>query len=314
MIVGVRVFLVGAASAIGRRLVPLLVERGDAVLGTTTSAGKTEEIAGLGAEPVVLDVLDRAATVAATVTAKPDVVIHQATALSGTFDVKNADRFFTQTNKLRTIGTDNLLAAAREAEVRRVIAQSYTGWPNARGHGLANEDDPRDPKPAGKARQTIAAIGHVESVVPAMDSIEGVVLRYGSFYGPGTSMGPDGEITERVRKRQFPIVGDGGGVWSFVHIDDAAAATVAALEQAKPGLYNICDDEPAPVREWLPAFAEAVGAKPPMRVPAWIGRLAIGENGVRMMTAIRGSSNAKAKRELGWVPAHPSWRGGFRTF
>jgi 2-alkyl-3-oxoalkanoate reductase len=314
MIVGVRVFLVGAASAIGRRLVPLLVERGDAVLGTTTSAGKTEEIAGLGAEPVVLDVLDRAATVAATVTAKPDVVIHQATALSGTFDVKNADRFFTQTNKLRTIGTDNLLAAAREAEVRRVIAQSYTGWPNARGHGLANEDDPLDPKPAGKARQTIAAIGHVESVVPAMDSIEGVVLRYGSFYGPGTSMGPDGEITERVRKRQFPIVGDGGGVWSFVPIDDAAAATVAALEQAKPGLYNICDDEPAPVREWLPAFAEAVGAKPPMRVPAWIGRLAIGENGVRMMTAIRGSSNAKAKRELGWAPAHPSWRGGFRTF
>jgi nucleoside-diphosphate-sugar epimerase len=313
MIAGMRVFLVGAASAIGRRLVPLLAERGDAVLGTTTSAAKTEEIAGLGAEPVVLDLLDRAATVAAIVTAKPDVVIHQATALSGSFDVKNVDRFFTQTNKLRTIGTDNLLAAAREAEVRRVIVQSYTGWPNARGHGLANEDDPLEPRPANKARQTVAAIGHVESVVPAMDSLEGVVLRYGSFYGPGTSMGPDGDVTERVRTRQFPIVGDGGGVWSFVHIDDAAAATVAAIEQATPGLYNICDDEPAPVREWLPVFAEAVGAKPPMRVPAWIARVAIGENGLRMMTAIRGSSNAKAKRELGWEPAHPSWRQGFRT-
>ena len=308
-----RIFLVGAASAIGRRLVPLLVERGDTVLGTTTREVKAHEIAGLGAEPVVLDVLDRAATVAAIAKAKPEVVVHQATALSGKFDAKNADRFFTQTNKLRTIGTDNLLAAAREAEVRRMIAQSYTGWPNVRGHGLAHEEDGLDPNPADKARQTIAAIGHVESVVPAADWLEGVVLRYGSFYGPGTSMGPDGEITERVRKRQFPIVGDGGGVWSFVHNDDAAAATVAAVEHAQAGLYNICDDEPAPVREWLPAFAEAVGAKPPMRVPAFIGRLAIGENGVRMMTAIRGSSNAKAKRELGWTPAHPSWREGFRT-
>lgn len=309
-----RIFLVGAASAIGRRLVPMLVERGDAVLGTTTSEAKTEEIAGLGAEPVVLDLLNRSATVAAIVTAKPDLVIHQATALSGTFDVKNADRFFTRTNRLRTIGTDNLLAAAREAEVRRAIVQSYTGWPNTRGHGLASEDDPLEPRPPSKARETIAAIGHVESVVPAMDSLEGVVLRYGSFYGPGTSMGPDGEITERVRKRQFPIVGGGEGVWSFLHIDDAAAATVAAIDRARPGLYNICDDEPAPVHEWLPAFAEAVGAKPPMRVPAWLGRLAIGENGVRMMTAIRGSSNAKAKRELDWTPGHRTWREGFRTF
>jgi len=289
-----RIFLVGATGAIGRRLVPMLVERGDSVVGTTTSDAKQRDIADLGAEPVVVDVLNRGQTVAAIVAAKPDVVLHQATALAGSFDVKNPDRFFAQTNTIRTAGTDNVLAAAREADVRRVIVQSYTGWPNSRGDGsapdLATEETPLDPQPSAKARQTIAAIAHIESVVPATAGVEGVVLRYGGFYGPGTSLDADGEITERVRKRQFPIVGDGAGVWSFLHIDD-----------------------PAPVREWLPALAEAIGAKPPMRVPAWVGRIAIGDNGMRMMTATRGSSNAKAKRELDWTPQYPSWRDGFRT-
>jgi len=312
-----RIFLVGATGAIGRRLVPMLVERGDSVVGTTTSDAKQRDIADLGAEPVVVDVLNRGQTVAAIVAAKPDVVLHQATALAGSFDVKNPDRFFAQTNTIRTAGTDNVLAAAREADVRRVIVQSYTGWPNSRGDGsapdLATEETPLDPQPSAKARQTIAAIAHIESVVPATAGVEGVVLRYGGFYGPGTSLDADGEITERVRKRQFPIVGDGAGVWSFLHIDDAASATVAAIDRGQPGLYNICDDDPAPVREWLPALAEAIGAKPPMRVPAWVGRIAIGDNGVRMMTATRGSSNAKAKRELDWTPQYPSWRDGFRT-
>ena len=296
----------------------MLVERGDVVVGTTTSAAKSDEIAGLGADPVVVDVLDRGETVAAIVAAKPDVVLHQATALSGSFDVKNADRFFTQTNKLRTTGTDNVLAAAREADVRRVIVQSYTGWPNSQGDGLATEDTPLESQPSPKARETIAAIAYVESVVPSTTGaggrgLEGIVLRYGSFYGPGTSIAADGEITQRVRKRQFPVVGGGEGVWSFLHIDDAASATVAAIDKAKPGLYNICDDDPAPVREWLPALAEAIGAKPPRNVPAWVGRIAIGDNGVRMMTATRGSSNAKAKSELGWTPTYPSWRQGFRA-
>src|SRR3954447_4898222 len=308
-----RIFLVGAAGAIGRRLVPMLVERGDVVVGTTTSAAKREAVADLGAEPVVLDILDGDATTAAVVTAKPDVVLHEATALTGTFDVKDADRFFTQTNKLRTAGTDNVLVAAREAGAGRVIVQSYTGWPNSAGDGAATEDDPLEPHPAAKARETIGAIAHVERVVPAAPGLDGVVLRYGSFFRAGTSIGADGEITERVRKRQFPIVGRGEGVWSFCHIDDAAAATVAAIDRGSPGLYNICDDDPAPVREWLPTLAEALGAKPPMRVPAVVARLIVGENGVRMMTAIRGSSNAKAKRELGWSPAYPSWREGFRT-
>ena len=291
----------------------MLAERGDVVVGTTTSATKCDAVAQLGAEPVVLDLLDDDATTAAVVAATPDVVMHQATALSGTFDVKNPDRFFTQTNKLRTIGTDNVLAAARRAGAQRVIVQSYTGWPNSRRAGLAIEDDPLEPDPADKARQTIGAIAYLERTVPAAEGVEGIVLRYGSFYGPGTSLGSDGEITERVRRRQFPVVGGGEGVWSFLHIDDAATATVAALDRAKPGLYNICDDDPAPVREWVPALAEAIGAKSPMSVPAAVAKLLIGENGVRMMTEIRGSSNAKAKRELGWQPTYPSWREGFRT-
>lgn len=309
-----RIFVAGATGAIGRRLVPMLAEQDHVVIATTRTARKSDELSGLGAEPVVVDLLDRDATVEAVVAAKPDVVIHQATALSGSFDLKHFDRFFATTNALRTTGTDNLVAAAVAAGASRLIVQSYTGWPNERtGSGLKTEQDRLDPDPSPTARQTVAAVRHLEAVVPSVEALTGIVLRYGSFYGPGTSIGRDGEVVEMVRKRRFPIVGGGAGVWSFVHIDDAAAATVAALEHGDAGLFNVVDDDPAPVRDWLPVLAEAVGAPRPMRVPGWLARAAIGSNGVRMMTEIRGSSNAKAKRDLGWSPRWPSWREGFRS-
>lgn len=309
-----RIFIVGGTGAIGRQLLPLLVDHGHTVVATSRSVHKSAELSGLGAEPVMLDVLDAKATAEAIAASKPDVVLHQATALSGTFDLRNMDRFFTMTNQLRTTGTDNVLAAARAAGVERVIAQSYSGWPNERtGTGLKTEADPLDEEPTARSRQSIAAIKHVETVVPAASGLTGVVLRYGGFYGPGTSLGVGGEIVEMVRKRRFPIVGDGAGVWSFIHIRDAATATLAALDHGDAGVYNVVDDEPAPVRDWLPTLAEALGARPPRHVPAWLARFVIGATGVRMMTESRGSSNAKAKKVLDWQPAYATWREGFRT-
>jgi nucleoside-diphosphate-sugar epimerase len=220
-------------------------------------------------------------------------------------DVKHFDRSFEQTNRLRTDGTDALLAAARETGVRRFVAQSYAGWPYARGDGaVKTEDDPLDPTPVPAMRETLSAIRYLEKAVIAAG---GLALRYGGLYGS-----PDDAQLELVRKRQLPIVGDGDGIWSFVHLDDAAAATVIALERGEPGVYNVVDDDPAPVREWLPALAEAIGAKPPRHVPRMLARLLAGESGVALMTEIRGASNAKAKRELGWTLRYPSWREGFR--
>jgi nucleoside-diphosphate-sugar epimerase len=241
------------------------------------------------------------------------VVVHQLTALAGAFDLKHFDRYFAQTNRLRTAGTDNLLAAARAAGARRLVAQSYAGWPFAREGGpVKAEDAPFDPDPPRSMSQTLDAIRHVEAVAQA-PGIEGVVLRYGGFYGPGTSVSGDGEMVTAIRQRKVPIVGNGAGVWSFVHIEDATAATVAAIEGGTPGLYHITDDEPAPVSAWLPELAAALGAKPPRRVPSWLARALIGEAGITMMTRIRGASNAKAKREFGWELRYPSWREGFRT-
>jgi 2-alkyl-3-oxoalkanoate reductase len=299
-----RVFVAGASGAIGSRLVPKLVQRGHEVVGSSRSPEKSDQLAALGAEPVVLDLLDPAAVGKAVSAARPEAIIHQATALSGLSDVKNPDRSFAQTNRLRTEGTDALLAAAREAGVGRFVAQSFAGWPYAREGGpVKTEDDPLDPTPVPTMRETLGAIRHVERA--AVDA-GGVALRYGGFYGsPG-----DAQI-ELVRKRRFPIVGDGNGIWSFVHLDDAAAATALALEQEATGIYNVVDDEPAPVREWLPALAEAIGAKPPRRVPRWLARIVAGEAGVALMTEIRGASNAKAKGELGWTLRYPSWRQGF---
>jgi 2-alkyl-3-oxoalkanoate reductase len=299
-----RVFVAGASGAIGTRLVRQLVERGHEVIGSSRSPEKAERLRGLGVEPVVLDVLDPAAVQNAVAAARPDAIVHQATALAGLSDFKHFDRSFAATNRLRTAGTDALLAAARESGVTRFVAQSYAGWPYAREGGpVKSEADPLDPTPVPAMRETLAAIRHLEqSAVGA----GGIALRYGGFYGsPG-----DAQL-EAVRKRRFPIVGNGDGVWSFVHLDDAAAATVLALESGTTGTYNVVDDEPAPVREWLPVLAAAIGAKPPRRVPRWLARLAAGEAGVALMTESRGASNRKAKDELGWTLRHPSWRQGF---
>jgi 2-alkyl-3-oxoalkanoate reductase len=293
--------------------VPLLVQRGHEVVGTTRYATKAEAMRALGAEPAVLDPLDRDQVMAALAASKPEVIVHQLTALSGPPNLRNFDSYFAMTNRLRTEGTDHLLAAAQAAGTRRFVAQSFTGWPNERTGGpVKTEEDPIDPRPTKASRETVAAIRHVESAVTRARDIEGMVLRYGVFYGPGNALGTGGQLVEMVRKRQLPVVGGGTGVWSFIHIDDAAEATLVAVERGAPGRYNIVDDDPAPVHQWLPYLAQVIGAKPPMRLPAWLARPMIGEHGVSVMTAIRGSSNAKARRELGWTPRYATWRQGFR--
>jgi nucleoside-diphosphate-sugar epimerase len=306
-----RVFVAGATGAIGKQLVPRLVAAGHEVHGMTRSESKQVMLSELGAVPVVADALDPDQVAEAVARARPDVIVHQLTAI-GSPDPRHFDRDFALTNRLRTEGTDHLLSAGQAMGVRRFVAQSYGAWPYVRTGGLVkSEEDPLDPSPAREMRETLAAIRHLEQAVLGARWTEGIVLRYGAFYGPGTSMAPGGEQFELVRNRKFPLVGDGGGVWSFIHIADAAEATVAAVEHGSRGVYNVVDDDPAPVAEWLPALAAELGAKKPRRVPRFIGRLFAGEAGVVMMTDARGASNAKAKRELAWRPAHPSWRRGF---
>ncbi len=307
-----RVFVAGATGAIGKQLVPRLVEAGHEVHGMTRSESKQAMLHELGAVPVVADALDPDQVAQAVGRAKPDVIVHQLTAIPAGLDLRHFDRDFALTNRLRTEGTDYLLSAGQAVGVRRFVAQSYGAWPYMRTGGpVKSEEDPLDPAPAREMRRSAAAIRHLEEAVLGARWTEGVVLRYGSFYGPGTSMAPGSAQTELVRKRKFPLVGDGGGVWSFIHVADAAEATVAAVERGNHGVYNIVDDDPAPVAKWLPALAEEVGAKKPVRVPRLVGRLFAGEAGVVMMTELRGASNAKAKRELAWRPGHPSWRQGF---
>jgi 2-alkyl-3-oxoalkanoate reductase len=308
-----RIFLAGATGAVGRRLVPVLVGAGHDVVGTTNSADKAESLATGGAEPVVLDALDAEAVLATVTRAKPDVVVHELSALSGPASFKKFDETFALTNRLRTEGLDNLLRAARASGASRFVAQSYTGWPNERtGSWVKTEHDPLDANPTSASRMTLEAIRYVESTVTTARDLTGVALRYGTFYGPGTAFAKGGDIYEMVRKRRFPIVGGGTAVWSFVHIDDVATATLAAVENGPAGVYNVVDDEPARVSEWLPFLAEVIGARPPMRIPVWLARPMLGEHGISVMTAIRGASNAKAKRELGWTLEYPSWRQGFR--
>jgi nucleoside-diphosphate-sugar epimerase len=308
-----RVFVAGATGALGRQLIPQLVARGHEVVGMTRTPSRQEALRAMGARPVVADALDLDAVARAVAAAEPEVIVHQLTALSGRLDLRHADRFFAMTNRLRTEGTDHLLAAGRAVGARRVVAQSYAGWPNARTGGpVKDETDPVDPDPPRKLRAALAAIRHLERAVTGIRWGEGLVLRYGGFYGPGTSLSlePGAAMVEPIRRRQFPLIGDGGGVWSFVHIEDAAA-TAAAVERGRGGIYQVVDDEPAPVREWLPVLAEALGAKPPRRLPRWVGRLLAGEAATVMLTEVRGASNAKAKRELGFQPRWPSWRLGF---
>jgi 2-alkyl-3-oxoalkanoate reductase len=307
-----KIFIAGATGAVGRRLVPLLGANGHEVVGTTRSADKLDDLRALGAEPLVLDVLDAEAVGRAVAEARPDVVVHQATALSDLSNIRNLDEAFEQTNRLRTVGTDNLLAAATAAGAGKFVAQSFAGWPYAKdGPAVKDEEAPLDPSPLASAAQTMAAIRHLEASVVGAEAIEGIALRYGGFYGPGTSVFEGGEYVKAIRKRMFPIVGSGAGIWSFVYIDDVAAATLAAIERGRRGLYNIVDDEPAATTEWLPHLAAALGAKPPRHVPEWLGRLLAGEQLVSMMTEARGASNAKAKRELGWELIYPTWREGF---
>ena len=297
-----RIFIAGASGTLGRRLVPQLVARGHHVTGTTRS--RADALRALGAEPVVVDPLDADAIREAVLQARPDVVVHQLTALAGVGMTRNWDKAFALTNRLRTEGTDHLIAAARAAGARRLVWQSYAGWPYARvGSKVKTEDDPLDPEPPADARETLAAIRHLEEAVTG-SGLEGVVLRYGGFYGPGTSLDEGGEHRDLIRKRRFPLAGAGTGVWSFVHIDDAAAATVSAIEGTATGVFNVVGDDPAATAEWLPALARQLGAPPPRRLPGWLVRIAAGPQAYSLMTRQRGASNAKAKRELGWRPAH----------
>ncbi len=305
-----RVFVTGATGALGRHLVPGLVAAGHEVTASTRSAAKTGQLREAGAEAVILDGLDREAVITAVRAAAPDVIVHQMTALADMRSLRRFDRVFAATNELRTIGTDNLLAAAAEAGTRRLVAQSYTGWPNQRSGGLVKtENDPLDPRPVPSTRQSLAAIRHLEQAVPA-GVPEGIALRYGSFYGPGASE----PLLDLVRKRRLPVIGGGSGVWSFIETSDAAAATVVAVERGAPGIYNIVDSDPAAVAQWLPYLAGILGAKPPLRVPAWVGRTLAGALVVTQMTSARGASNEKARKELGWEPRYASWREGFRAW
>jgi 2-alkyl-3-oxoalkanoate reductase len=312
------VFVAGATGAIGTQLVPLLTAAGHDVIAMTRSPAKADLLRALGARPVVADALDPDAVARAVAETGPEVIVHQLTALKGNpglRDLRNPDRLAAVTNRLRTEGTEHLLAAGRAAGIRRFIAQSVVaiGTYARTGGPVKTEEDPPDLDLPAKGRSGADALRHLEDAVTGIDWAEGLVLRYGAFYGPGTGVGADPEalLTKAIRKRRFPIIGDGGGVWSFVHIEDAASATVAAVDHGGPGIYNVVDDEPAPVREWLPFLAGQLGAKQPLRVPRSVVRLLAGEAAVLQMTEVRGGSNAKARRELGWQPRWSSWRVGF---
>jgi nucleoside-diphosphate-sugar epimerase len=305
-----KVLVAGATGAIGTQLIPRLVAAGHEVTGMTRSESKRTLVSELGATPVVADALDPEQVAAAVAEAEPEAIVHQLTALGGGISMRRIDRSFELTNRLRTEGTDHLLSAARAAGVRRFVAQSFAGWPSARnGAPIKTEEDPLDPSPPERMRTMLEAICYLERAVTEADWIEGIVLRYGGFYGPGTSLAPGGEQFEPIRRRRFPVVGDGGGIWSLIHVGDAAEATALALERGELGIYNVVDDDPVPVRVFLETVSEELGVGKPRRVPRWLGRLLAGEAAVMMMTEGPGASNEKAKRELGWQPEHPSWRG-----
>ena len=314
-----KVFIAGASGALGVQLVPELVASGHEVVAMTRTPAKQDMLRALGARPVVADALDPDAVARVVGEAEPEVIVHQLTALSGKMrlrDARHPDRaeMAITTNRLRTEATDHLLAAGRAVGARRFVAQSFGAFRYApTGGSVMTEDEPLYPDPPGAMRPVVQALLHLERAVTSIDWGEGLALRYGGFYGPGTgiSLDPDAEMAGAVRKRQFPIIGDGGGVWSHIHIEDAAAATAIAVERGAPGVYYIVDDEPATVRDWLPTLASALDAKPPRRIPRWLGRLVAGEMATIMMTEVHGASNAKAKRELDWQLRYPSWRLGF---
>ena len=308
-----KVLVAGATGGLGRSLVPQLVAAGHEVTGMIRSESGAAGVRAFGADVVLADGLDAGAVRAAVESVRPDVVVHQMTALKGGIDFKHFDDSFATTNRLRTVGTDNLLAAAQAAGVRRFVVQSYAGW-NLQHGGSATktEADPLDPNPVPAQRQTMAGIKHLEAAVLNADGIEGVALRYGSFYGPTGDIGKGGSMVELIQKRRLPIIGDGAGIWSFIHYDDASAATVKAIESDVTGVFQIADDDPAPASVWLPEFARILGAKPPRHIPSWLGRLAVGDVGVAAFTEIRGADNTLAKQTFDWQPGYASWRQGFR--
>jgi nucleoside-diphosphate-sugar epimerase len=307
-----KVFVTGGTGAIGKFLLPELLEHGHEVVALTRSPVKAELLDRMGVTAVIADPLDKQQLTAAVRRAEPEVIIHQLTALSEVGNFRKLDQEFALTNRFRTEVTDTLLAAARTIGTRRIIAQSYCGWPYAKKGGpVKTEEDPLDPKPPESFTKTLAAIRYLEDKMKSVTFLEGVALRYGAFYGPGNAIGKGGSVYKSVRRRQLPVIGGGGGIWSFIHTMDAARATVAAVSRGAPGIYNVADDEPARVSTWLPFLAKAIGAKPPYRIPHWLGELLVGKAGVMMMTQIRGCSNEKAKRELAWKPVYSSWRVGF---
>jgi 2-alkyl-3-oxoalkanoate reductase len=308
-----RVLVAGATGGLGRSLVPQLLAAGHAVTGMTRSESGAAEVRSFGADAVLADGLDAAAVRAAVESVRPEVVVHQMTALKGGIDFKHFDDSFAMTNRLRTEGTDNLLAASQAAGVRRFVVQSYAGWNLEHGGSVAKtEADPLDPNPVPAQRQTMAGIKHLESAALNTEGIEGVALRYANFYGPTGDIGKGGSMVELIQKRRLPLIGDGTGVWSFIHYDDAAAATVKAIESDVTGVFHVADDDPAQAAVWLPEFARILGAKAPLRVPAWLGRLAAGDVGVAAFTEIRGADNTLAKKTFDWQPGYASWREGFR--
>jgi nucleoside-diphosphate-sugar epimerase len=307
-----KILVTGGTGAIGKFLLPLLLDNKHEVVALTRSVTKAPLLEDMGVAAVIVDPLDKPKLTAAVRRAEPDVIIHQLTALAGVGNFRRFDQEFALTNRFRTEVTDTLLAAARTIGTRRFIAQSYCGWPYAKkGSPVKTEEDPLDPNPPESFTNTLAALRYLEDTLSRTTFLEAIALRYGMFYGPGTAIGKGGAIHKMARRRRFPIVGGGGGIWSFIHILDAARATIAAISRGAPGIYNIVDDEPARVSTWLPALAKAVEGKPPYRIPHWLGELTIGKAGVSIMTQIRGCSNAKAKRELNWTPIYPSWRIGF---
>ncbi|MEV0170549.1 NAD(P)-dependent oxidoreductase [Streptomyces sp. NPDC050803] len=308
-----KIFVAGASGAIGRQLVTQLVARGHQVVGTTRSAARTDALRELGAEPAVVDALDPDSVADAVAKAEPEVVVHQLTALSGPVNMRRMKEMAAATNRLRTEGTDHLLAAARAVGARRFVAQSNALWMERAAGPVVDETGRLEPNPPADGADGVDALRHLEDSVTGITWADGIAIRYGCFYGPGTgiSTAPDAVFTRQLRKRQFPIIGNGAGIWPMVHISDAASATVAAVERGRPGIYHVADDDPAPVTEWLPYLARALGAKSPRRVPGWLVGLLAGKSAVDMMTRAPGISSEKAKRELDWVLRYPSWRTGF---
>ena len=307
-----RVFLAGATGVIGRRLLPRLLEAGHDVTAMTRREDRAAALREAGAMPAVCDVLDAEGVRAAVAAAQPEVVVHELTDLPQALDPRKMEKQLAANDRIRTEGTRNLVAAAVAAGASRMVAQSIAFAYAPTGEGLKREDDPLWDDAPWPWSRSVAALRELDDAVTNTDGVEGLVLRYGFFYGPGSAYAPGGHYAREVRRRRFPVVGRGSGVFSFVHVDDAADATVAAVERGSPGIYNVVDDEPAPAREWLPAYAEAIGAKRPRRVPRFLARLLAGEYAVMLSTELRGASNERAKSELGWTPRYPSWRQGFR--